>query len=167
MRSRDDHFLLRSRHRRSVPSAFCFWGVDDPKAGKSTSSHPERGWKQCFGGKAWTGGEVTPTASQNITHPPLCTPEVTAGCGPRDRDGGCRDGDCPGHGQHRSGPATPPDGDLMMMSSRPRPAFTPPLGGRAAGGWRGRRALSLTLELQGRHFYGMKRHSSCNLPRGP
>lgn len=70
MRSRDDHFLLRSRHRRSFPSAFCFWGIDDPKAGKSTSSHPESGWKQCFGGKAWIGGEVTPTASQNITtHP--------------------------------------------------------------------------------------------------
>lgn len=146
---------------------FAFGVLMTPRQVKAHHPTQSVAGSSALGEKPGLGGEVTPTASQNITHPPLCTPEVTAGCGPRDRDGGCRDGDCPGHGQHRSGPATPPDGDLMMMSSRPRPAFTPPLGGRAAGGWRGRRALSLTLELQGRHFYGMKRHSSCNLPRGP
>lgn len=46
------------------------------------------------------------------------------------------------------------NGDLMMMSSRPLPAFTSPLGGCGETGFHGRLALSLTLEPRGQHFYG-------------
>lgn len=49
---------------------------------------------------------------------------------------------------------TPFNGDLMMMSSRPLPAFTSPLGGCGETGFHGRLALSLTLEPRGQHFYG-------------
>lgn len=42
----------------------------------------------------------------------------------------------------------------MMMSSRPLPAFTSPLGGCGETGFPGRRALSLTLQPRGQHFYG-------------
>lgn len=107
-------------------------------------------------------------SSQNFT----CTHTgVTTGCSGRGP---------PGRGRGAAGtgsslatwpidqaPATLFNGDLMMMSSRPLPAFTLPLGGRAEAGVHGRLALSLTLEPWGQHFYGMKRHSSCNLPRGP
>jgi len=46
------------------------------------------------------------------------------------------------------------NGDLMMMSSRPLPAFTSPLGGCGETGFHGQLALSLTLEPRGQHFYG-------------
>lgn len=48
----------------------------------------------------------------------------------------------------------PSNGDLMMMSSRPLPAFTSPLGGCGQTGFHSRLALSLTLEPRGQHFYG-------------